>query len=833
MPGLSPERWRALDPHLDRALDLEADERRAWLEALRSQNPTLAADLEVLLEDATRMDREGFLAQGPLAPTMASLVGQTFGPYRLIAPIGRGGMGSVWLAERSDGRFAGQAAVKVLNAELVGQAAEERFRREGSFLARLAHPHIAHLIDAGVSPAGRPYLVLEHVDGLPIDRYCDQHGLDITARVALFLDVLAAVAHAHAHMLVHRDLKPSNVLVSAEGRVKLLDFGIAKLLDDGDEAGQATLLTREFGRALTPGYAAPEQVRGGEITTATDVYALGVLLFELLVGRHPLGPAARVAAEALQSEDFAVLRLSDALPTRSAAEREATGRIAMLRATTPEGLRHALKGDLDTIVAKALKQVPGERYISVTTLAADLRCYLNQEPISARPDTLAYRTGKFVRRHRAGVILALATVLVLAGLVAFHASRLAAERDRARLAADKAERVSALLTNLLTQADPWGDRPAGAGSEPTVRGVLDAGALRARKELAGQPELQAEILTVIGRTYQRLAAHDQARPLLEEALALGERAYGPEHEQVAQSLNDLGVLLRDQGDLAGSARRLERALAIRRARFGTHHATVAVSEVELGRTYSDQGLLERAEPLFREALATRRALLGNAHSETATSLGDLALLLRDKGDLPGAELLFRESLAIDERALGAEHADVATALANLALVLEEQGVHAEAEALGRRAVAIARRALGDKHPSVVNKLSNLSVPLREQGRYAEAAAVLDEALQIERLPVALVNRARVYLAQGKAHLAEPLLEEALRARRRTLPERHWRIAQIKSLRGAVLMALGRHAEAEAALLEAQAALPDLPGPAGREAAANRARLAALRAAQGR
>jgi serine/threonine protein kinase len=279
----SPERWRAVQTHFERLLDLTPDERAGWLAGVRAENPQLADDLETLLADHRALEQERFLEVSPPAPPLSgTLAGQTLGAYTLVSQIGQGGMGTVWLARRTDGRFEGFAAVKLLNASLIGRAAEERFRREGSILARLQHPHIAHLLDAGVSPAGQPYLILEYVEGEPIDRYCDRKSLGIAERVGLFLDVLKAVAHAHAHHVVHRDIKPSNVLVGANAQVKLLDFGIAKLLEGKAAAGDATALTLAAGRALTPEYAAPEQISGGTITAATDVYSLGVLLYEIL-----------------------------------------------------------------------------------------------------------------------------------------------------------------------------------------------------------------------------------------------------------------------------------------------------------------------------------------------------------------------------------------------------------------------------------------------------------------------------------------------------------------------------------------------------------------------
>ncbi len=373
MSTLNPEQWQLLSPYLDQALAMTDDERSAWLASLGEQNPALAAQLRALLDEHRMLAQEGFLEKGPAAlPSAPGLAGQTIGAYTLSSQIGQGGMGSVWLAERSDGRFKRQVAVKFLNVALVGRGGEERFKREGSILGRLAHPHIAELVDAGVSPAGQPYLVLEYVEGEHIDRYCDDRTLDVEARVRLFLDVLVAVAHAHANLIVHRDLKPSNVLVSKDGQVKLLDFGIAKLLEGEGQSGEATLLTVEGGRAMTPEYAAPEQLRGEAVTTATDVYALGVLLYVLLTGQHPAGSGAHTPADLVKAiVDKESPRPSDtAAPTRANAEITTTN--ATCRATTPEKLRRLLRGDLDTIVAKALKKSPQERYASVTALADDL-----------------------------------------------------------------------------------------------------------------------------------------------------------------------------------------------------------------------------------------------------------------------------------------------------------------------------------------------------------------------------------------------------------------------------------------------------------------------------
>ena len=375
-PGaIDSARWRRLSPLLDEALDLAAAERAAWLEALAKGEPGLAADLERLLADHAASEAARFLA-GVAAPTAgasdldAGLAGQTLGAYTLERPIGQGGMGSVWLAHRSDGRYAGAAAVKLLNVSLIGRTGGERFRREGSILARLAHPHIARLLDAGVTGGGQPYLVLEYVEGKRIDRWCDDENLDVAARVRLFLDVLGAAAHSHASLIVHRDIKPDNVLVTKDGGVKLLDFGIAKLLEESAPSGEATELTREGGRALTPEYAAPEQLLDEPVTTATDVYALGVLLYVLLGGQHPAGTTTRSPAELVKTiVDTPAPRLSDAVASRRTLPPGLLALNAARRAATPERLSRLLRGDLDNIVAKALKKSPAERYATVDAFA--------------------------------------------------------------------------------------------------------------------------------------------------------------------------------------------------------------------------------------------------------------------------------------------------------------------------------------------------------------------------------------------------------------------------------------------------------------------------------
>jgi eukaryotic-like serine/threonine-protein kinase len=485
MATLSPERWQEISPYLDQVLSLHEDERAEWLRSFRTAKPELADLLFELLEEHRAVAEEHFLERCPEAVANSSLAGQIIGAYQLLSPIGQGGMGSVWLAERSDGRFERKVALKFLRFSVASPGGPGRFKREGRILGQLSHPHIAELMDAGVTANDEPYLVLEHIDGQDIDKYCDQHRLDVEARVKLFLDVLSAVGHAHSNLIVHRDIKPSNVLVRNDGQVKLLDFGIAKLLADDATPGNATLLTAEGGGALTPQFAAPEQVTGSAITTATDVYALGVLLYLLLTGQHPAGPGSQSSAELVKAlVDAEPRRASD---TVNSSKCESAAANAGIRGTTPGKLGRLLRGDLDTILAKSLKKSPQERYASITTFSEDLQRYLKHEPISARPDSFKYRTSKFVYRNKVGVALAALTLIGIA-------SALMVIRREARRAEYRFQQVQKLAHSVLFDLNPQIELLAGSTNARellvnTSLEYLDSLA----KEAGNDPRLQLEL----------------------------------------------------------------------------------------------------------------------------------------------------------------------------------------------------------------------------------------------------------------------------------------------------------------------------------------------------
>jgi serine/threonine protein kinase len=832
-PPTDTATWLKLSAHLDHALDLTPLERDAWLEQLRAVEPQLAAELAVMLADHRQLRVEGFLDAPALPEADTALAGVTIGSYTLMSRIGDGGMGTVWLGRRSDGRYEGQVAIKLLNAALVGRGGEERFRREGVILARLSHPHIARLVDAGVSNTGQPYLVLELVKGDHIDAYCDERRLSITRRVRLFLDVLSAVSHAHANLIVHRDLKPSNVLVDEAGTVKLLDFSIAKLMQD-DELSR---LTQDGAAVLTPRYAAPEQVTGGAITTATDVYSLGVLLYELLSGQHPYGGAIASSADFTRAiVEGEPLLLSAAF---NHASRESRSLAAAHRGSTPERLARALGAELETILHKTLKKSPAERYGSVAELVDDLRRYLEDQPIAARPDTARYRAAKFVRRHRRGIGLTAAAITAAVTLSAVYAMQLMAERDGQRLQAEKARRVSELLTGVLLSADPYRDPDpsSNAVAMPNARALLDSLAARISSDLGDQPEVQAEMLTVIGRTYDRLGLVDTSLPLLERALDLGRRSFRLPDARVAQTLNDLGVVQRRVGNVAAALPLLEESLSMRRALLGGDHKDVAVSVSEYGRTLREMGRYDDAERPTREALAIRTRIFGDEHRETATSKSDLGLLLLDRGEIAEAERLFRENLATTERLLGAGHPNAAASKNYVGTVLAVKGDFASAEQLQREALAVRRRVFGAANPESAFAVQSLANTLEVQGRNAEAESLLSQAYAMvvgalghdnPRVASMAIDLARVRIAEGDAAGVEEMTRRALSVRQRMFPAGHWRIAEAQALLGAALAA-GRHAdEGEALMLAADRTFTPVPGRQLRDRDLNRERLRQLR-----
>ena len=785
----------------DELADLDAAARATRLSEIAGENPQLADFLARLLAAEARTPTLLADAIGKRAPAYVAAAlqeagtsgerdrsGERIGRYRLLRLLGRGGMAEVYLAERADGEFVQQVALKRILPGLASETIHARFLRERQILAGLDHPGIARLLDGGRSEDGDPYFVLEHVEGLPITEHCAREAMPLADRLRLLAEVCDAVDAAHRQLVVHRDLKPSNILVTAGGQPKLLDFGIAKLLESDGEPGQ----TRVDGHALTPSYAAPEQVLGEPVTTATDVFALGVLLFELLAGSKPFARDARpLAALARQVDEETCERPSAALrrgATEAAEATPETRRAAERRA-------RRLEGDLDTIAAKALARDPQRRYPSAAALADDLRRYLARRPIRARPDSAPYRLARFVARHRLGAGAATITALaVLAGLgVALWQGAVARREAR------RAERVRDFLVDLFEQADPSRSR----GGTVTAREILDAGARQVERELAAEPELAAELLDSIARVERSLGLAESARRRAERSLALRERELGVDALATAASQVTLGEALVDTGDLAtarrvltGAASRtaadeelerrrgealitalwqggqqeaalaeVRRRLAAARAAGGARSVEAATWQLTLAGLLADSSRVAEALPLAREAVATLESRPQTSGLELVRARVTLANILGDAGQGEEAVKHFAAALALQRDVLGADHPEVALTEIPYGYMLNERRRPEEAERVLRHSIGVLR-PLG--HYELASALRYLGFTLMSRRRYAEAETLFTEAESIYRKsdgigpdhPLtrgARISRGWALLRAGRLADAEPVL----------------------------------------------------------------------------
>lgn len=733
MPSVNPELWKEASPYLGRALELSAEERAAWLESLRASRPDLVGLIETLLKEQSEAAEEGFLEVSPVSPgrdAPEGRKGQSVGPYTLLSPIGEGGMGSVWLAERSDGRFERRVAVKFLRFALGARGADERFAREGTILGQLVHAHIAELIDAGVTPSGEPYLVLEYVEGQPIDEYCDRLALTVDARLGLFLDVLDAVSAAHAQLIVHRDIKPSNVLVRNDGQAKLLDFGIAKLLADTETPADATLVTLEAGAALTPRFAAPEQLTGRPITTATDVYALGVLLYVLLSGRHPTGTAAQSTAELVKAiVETEPPRISDAV---DAGDEEA----ARKRGTLPQKLPRVLRGDLDLIVGKALKKKPEERYASVAALGDDLRRYLGHEPIAARPDSIPYQFRKYVRRHRVGVAAAIAIALVLTGFAVVQAVQL----RRITLERDRADRIADFMTGVFKVSDP-NER---TGQTVTAREVLDKAAKDITTNLSKDPELQAQMLHVMGRAYLNLGLFTEAEALFRQGSQASKSFKAEESREALTTTHDLAYAVLQLGRVS-EAEGIERSLLETQRRvLGPEDPDTLATMEELAYTVCNNGQGRCAEgvTITQDILEKQKRILGPNAYYTLVTMDNLAIMLAGDRRMDEAIKLEQDSLDRHLRVLGPENIGTINAILNLGEFQRDAGRDDDALQTFQRLLETETRVFGPDQGETASTRYDLASVLLRKGQKEEALSLLGRAIDhglAPRITLGLAN----------------------------------------------------------------------------------------------
>jgi len=735
------ERWKKISRIFDLALTIPKKRRTTYIRQLCKDDPELQQEIDELLDSIEESDRmldehlekneallEEFAArleESPPEPDL-DLTGSVMGCWKLVQLLGHGGMGSVYRAERIDSEIKQTGALKIMHKNLINAENIRRFRLEQQIQAGLQHPHIASLIEGGVSEDGLPYLVMEYVEGKPLLRYCDELRLNLHQRLDLFGVVCDTVQFAHNNLIVHRDLKPENILVTDDGHVKILDFGIAKLLDP-DLYEITPRETRPGLHLMSLDYAAPEQVGGETITTATDGYALGILLYELLTGLHPFDD---FKDQQYRSVVRTIRETDPTPPSRKLARLDDSGRlreIAEARSAEPGELAKQLNGDLDSIVMKALRKEPDERYSSAEQLKTDLRRHTEDQPVLARGDSSRYRIKKFFKRHSAGAAMALLFVVVVASLVSYYTVQLSEERNEARLEAETSEQVTSFMMSLFEASRPENAQ----GNTVTAQMLLERGVERA-EALEQQPAIQARMFQEIGRAYRTLGRYDRAEPLVARALEMTRRIYGERHPEVASSLNQQGMLLKEQGDYAAAESLYHQALEIQRETLGGGHPDLAESLNNLGVVNRLNGEYEAAEKYLRESLDLWHKLYGEEHPEIANSTQNLGTVLMMQGEFEEAEELLHDALAMERRLVGDRHPLVATILLNLALVIKKQKRYEEAEPLYRRALEVQREVLGDDHTKVAQTLNNLAVLLIEMDNLAGAEPLLREATEIRR-----------------------------------------------------------------------------------------------------
>ncbi|MBL8271040.1 serine/threonine-protein kinase [Steroidobacter sp.] len=808
-------RKRSLDEILAHAQTLPPGEQLEFIRA--------ACDGEQLTPSELRdphLSRQAWFDSADEQPVVLEsppdLTGQLIGPYRVMRSLGQGGMGEVFLAERADAQFRQHVAIKLVRRGLLSRHVQGRLRQERQILASLDHPNIARLYDGGTTDDGTPYIVMEYIDGEPLDLYCDRRRLTIEQRLRLFIIVCSAVHRAHQGLVVHRDLKPSNILVTPEGAPKLLDFGIAKMLDDR-ELMHTLALTQEDIRVMTPDHASPEQVRGDLISTASDIYVLGVLLYELLSGYKPFALRGKRLAELERAicEDHPPSP-STVIATAERQEDSGIEQVAAQRSVSINKLRRELSGDLDNIVTMAMRKEPERRYASAEQMAGDVERYLQGLPVLARPDSWNYRAEKFVRRHAIGVALSGVLVAALIGFtttIYLQSLRIEKERDVAeaeRTVAEaereRAEAVSGFLIDSFKVVDPFVE----GGNSVTARQILDNGARRIGSELSDQPAIKAAVLDTIGTAYLGLGLPDDAQPLIEQGLDVRRQLFGTDSEPVANSLYSLNRVFEKKGDLTQAETLARQSLAITEQQTGSSSVETAGSLCRLGVIHKLKDQLAAAEKLFQSCLDIRRARLGQYDVSLATPLDNLAQIASHRGDNALAEKYLNQALEIDRRTRSEQHPQYIRHLLRLAMITHDRGDSTKAERLFQRSVELSRRVLGAEHPETIDTLSAMGTFQMESGRLNAAEQTLQQVLEMNSrvrpdhfyVGNDLENLGRLAFRKHEFARAERYLNDALAIYRKKLPPTSGFIASTLTMLGTTQLALNRPKDALRPLDEA-------------------------------
>jgi serine/threonine protein kinase/TolA-binding protein len=817
-PG-ADARWLKLQEIFAAAADLPAARRQQYVADACGDDEALRQEIMAMLSCDAEPDN------GPLTNALDAAISDTskdrrqalintvVGSYRLVSILGHGGAGSVYLAERADRQYSAQVAVKIVESAALHPDMGLRFRAERQILASLNHPNIARLVDAGETDKGLPYLVMEYVHGEPVDRFCDSRQLSLEARLELFLQICAAVQYAHQNLVVHRDLKPANILVTADGVPKLLDFGIAKLLDTSPVVTQSVALTRMNDRLLTPEYASPEQILGRPVTTSSDVYALGVVLYELLTGRRPYAVSSTSQLELERSICVNDPPRPSAVVTRpvdSPKKEVSAASLASSRGFTPEKLEKALAGDIDAIVMRALRKEAVHRYGSIEQLAADLRRHLANEPVVARQGNWAYYSQRFVRRHAFGVSATAAGIVflsVFAVMTSIQAQRIAQERDRATQEGQRAEQVSNFMLDVFAAADPF----VSQGKEVTARELLDQASRRISGDLNQQPEVRARLLAAIGRSYRRQGQYDRAATYLEDSLRITRQLATAPSAALAVTLTELAVTQKELGNFDDSERSFDEAVAMLRSVGADKTPETAELLLGLGQMEQQRGNLDKAVEYMEQSAALMRELHGPQHPDVAAVLTDLMSVRLWKNDLESAEQMARETVGIYRATVPELHPDRVMSEYLLGDILARRGRVNEAAPLLENALNAQRVLYGDASPRTAATLDALALTRQAQNRPADAERLAREALSSSTQAYGANHFMTGYyhsmlgsmlLRTRKLDEAETELRQALTVYETTLPPDHQYVASAEHHLGEVMLATRRPEDAEALLTAA-------------------------------
>lgn len=815
---MDAERWQRIQALFHETLARPESQRQAFLEAACGDDAALMNEVLALLAEDSRGDS---LLERDLAHVAHSIFDavvpnfQNIGPYRIVRVLGQGGMGVVYLAEHLGRRV----AIKVLRDASLSPARRDRFEREQQTLAQLTHPSIARLYEAGVLADATPYFVMEYVAGVPITEYCSTHSFDMSRRLILFREVCEAVQYAHRRAVIHRDLKPSNILVTSEGTVRLLDFGIATPLENVDRPAAWTQTAQQW---MTPAYAAPEQLRREPASVYTDIYSLGVILYELLCGAPPFELRGLTPGQA----EVLILNQEPEKPSL---------RVLHATASTLSIPSRTQWADLDVLCSAAMHKDPQRRYASVDALIRDLDHYRDDEPLDARPDQLGYRLRKFIRRHRSAVAGAAAALVAILAITTFYTMRLAEQRTLAQAEAAKAKELSEYLIGLFEAGDPFAE----SIDKLDIRKLLDRGVERA-EGLAAQPEVQAQMFNALGRVYTMLSEYERAETLLQRALKL--RATAGQPLDLADTLANLGALHRYTSELESAEKFTREALAIREQHLSPMHPDLATVLDNLGVILSNGGEYEKASEALRRALEIRRHSYVQPHPLLGHTLNNLAVNEFNEGHYDAAERYYREALAVSKATYGPEHAYTAVDLANLGVLLDTKGNYDEADVMLTEALRITQLRLGEDHYETAFRMTQLGGMLRRKGDYDRAEAYLRKSMEIEGRVLEVNHRnhgatlthlALTLQEKGQYAAAEPFLRRSMDVFRASLGPEHPFTGTVSCSLGFVLHLQRRNAEAERYMREGLKILTDAL-PAGHDMIAlNESRYGALLMAQSR